>query len=197
MSFLLVVCFKLKAHLLNKVVCLNNFYLCLYLSGQQSQHREYFIPPAPPPPPPLIPSAQTAFDSPTGPSSAPASAMPSLTQTYNPSPPTPALPASYTPSPTHPPPAAPPPPPPGPPTHPHSHPHSHIMPNAPVEAPGVRKGQVPLIPMSDARSDLLAAIRRGERSHIKWGLGVKKSEGDYNLLFFSCFDSKNCRHQIM
>ncbi|KAK7170767.1 hypothetical protein R3I94_000849 [Phoxinus phoxinus] len=130
-------------------------------SGPQSQHREYFIPPAPPPPPPLIPSAQTAFDSPTGPSSAPASAMPSLTQTYNPSPPTPALPTSYTPSPTHPPPAAPPPPPPGPPTHPHSHPHSHIMPNAPGEAPVVRKGQVPLIPMSDARSDLLAAIRRG------------------------------------
>ncbi|XP_051756689.1 actin-binding protein WASF3 isoform X1 [Ctenopharyngodon idella] len=131
-------------------------------SGQQSQHREYFVPPAPPPPPPLIPSAQTAFDSPTGPSSAPASAMPSLSQTYNPSPPTPALPASYTPSPTHPPPAAPPPPPPGPPTHPHPHPHSHTMPTAPVEAPVVpRKGQVPLIPMSDARSDLLAAIRRG------------------------------------
>ncbi|KAA0723122.1 Wiskott-Aldrich syndrome protein family member 3 [Triplophysa tibetana] len=130
-------------------------------SGQQS--REYFIPPAPPPPPPLIPSAQTAFDSPTGPSSAPPSAMASLTQSYNPSPPTPALPISYTPSPNHPPPAAPPPPPPGPPTHPHTHPHSHSMPaTAPVEAPVVpRKGQVPLIPMSDARSDLLAAIRRG------------------------------------
>ncbi|KTF93622.1 hypothetical protein cypCar_00004419 [Cyprinus carpio] len=131
-------------------------------SVQQSQHREYFVPPAPPPPPPLIPSAQTAFDSPTGPSSAPASTMPSLSQTYSPSPPTPALPASYTPSPTHPPPAAPPPPPPGPPTHPHPHLHSHTMPAAPVEAPVVpRKGQVPLIPMSDARSDLLAAIRRG------------------------------------
>ncbi|XP_055055093.2 actin-binding protein WASF3 isoform X1 [Misgurnus anguillicaudatus] len=127
-------------------------------SGQQS--REYFVPPAPPPPPPLIPSAQTAFDSPTGPTSAPASAMASLSQSYNPSPPTPALPASYTPSPTHPPPTVPPPPPPGPPTHPHTHPHA--MPTAPVEAPVVpRKGQVPLIPMSDARSDLLAAIRRG------------------------------------
>lgn len=91
--------------------------------------------------------------------------MASLTQSYNPSPPTPALPASYTPSPTHPPPAAPPPPPPGPPTHPHTHPHSHPMPaTAPGEAPVVpRKGQVPLIPMSDARSDLLAAIRRGQR----------------------------------
>ncbi|XP_052458341.1 actin-binding protein WASF3-like isoform X1 [Carassius gibelio] len=131
-------------------------------SGQQSQHREYFVPPAPPPPPPIIPSAQTAFDSPTGPSSAPASTMPSLSQTYSVSPPTPALPASYTPSPTHPPPAAPPPPPPGPPTHPHPHPHSHTMPTAPAEAPVVpRKGQIPLIPMSDARSDLLAAIRRG------------------------------------
>ncbi|XP_072543552.1 actin-binding protein WASF3 isoform X2 [Salminus brasiliensis] len=132
-------------------------------SGQQAQHPEYFIPPAPPPPPPLIPSAQTAFDSPSAPSSLPPSAVASLSRSYSPSPPTPALPASYTPSPAHPPPAAPPPPPPGPPTHPHphAHPHAHSLPQAPAEAAAPRKGQIPLIPMSDARSDLLAAIRRG------------------------------------
>uniref|UniRef100_H3AL88 Wiskott-Aldrich syndrome protein family member n=1 Tax=Latimeria chalumnae TaxID=7897 RepID=H3AL88_LATCH len=33
-------------------------------SAQQMPVTEYFVPPAPPPPPPLIPSAQTAFDSP-------------------------------------------------------------------------------------------------------------------------------------
>ncbi|KAI4873672.1 hypothetical protein NFI96_019272 [Prochilodus magdalenae] len=132
-------------------------------SGQPAQHPEYFIPPAPPPPPPLIPSAQTAFDSPSAPSSLPPSAVASLSRSYSPSPPTPALPASYTPSPAHPPPAAPPPPPPGPPTHPHPHPHphAHSLPQAPVEAAAPRKGPVSLIPMSDARSDLLAAIRRG------------------------------------
>ncbi|XP_022534258.2 wiskott-Aldrich syndrome protein family member 3 isoform X1 [Astyanax mexicanus] len=131
-------------------------------SVQQAQHPEYFIPPAPPPPPPLIPSAQTAFDSPSAPS-LPPSAVASLSRSYSPSPPTPALPASYTPSPAHPPPAAPPPPPPGPPTHPHphAHPHAHAQPQAPAEAAAPRKGQVPMIPMSDARSDLLAAIRRG------------------------------------
>ncbi|XP_036453342.1 wiskott-Aldrich syndrome protein family member 3 [Colossoma macropomum] len=128
-------------------------------SGPQVQHPEYFIPPAPPPPPPIIPSAQTAFDSPSAPSSLPPSAVASLSRSYSPSPPTPALPASYTPSPAHPPPAAPPPPPPGPPTHPH--PHTHSLPQAPAEAAAPRKGPVPLIPMSDARSDLLAAIRRG------------------------------------
>ncbi|KAL7875787.1 hypothetical protein AOLI_G00107500 [Acnodon oligacanthus] len=132
-------------------------------SGQQAQHPEYFIPPAPPPPPPIIPSAQTAFDSPSAPSSLPPSAVASLSRSYSPSPPTPALPASYTPSPAHPPPAAPPPPPPGPPTHPHphTHPHTHSLPQAPAEATASRKGPVALIPMSDARSDLLAAIRRG------------------------------------
>ncbi|KAK1796854.1 hypothetical protein P4O66_000941 [Electrophorus voltai] len=124
-------------------------------SAQQGQHPEFFIPPAPPPPPPLIPSAQTAFDSPASPSPLPPSAA-TLSCSYSPSPPTPALPASYTPSPAHPPPAAPPPPPPGPPphTHLHSQPHAHGL----AQAPG--EGMVTLIPMSDARSDLLAAIRR-------------------------------------
>eukprot|EP00063_Salmo_salar_P088008 XP_014062843.1 PREDICTED: wiskott-Aldrich syndrome protein family member 3-like [Salmo salar] len=55
------------------------------------------------------------------------------------------------------PPAAPPPPPPG-------LPPSHILSLAHAiggEAPATRKGQMPMIPISDARSDLLAAIRRG------------------------------------
>lgn len=117
-------------------------------SIQQSQ--QFFIPPAPPPPPPpLIPSAQTAFDSPTAPSSSsssslPASTMASLSRSYGSSPP-----------------AAPPPPPSGPPTH--THPLTHSLPPAPAEIVAPRKPQVPLVPMSDARSDLLAAIRRGER----------------------------------
>ncbi|XP_031440666.1 wiskott-Aldrich syndrome protein family member 3 isoform X2 [Clupea harengus] len=130
-------------------------------SGPQSQHPEYYVPPAPPPPPPLIPSAQTAFDSPVvPPAPLPPGALAALSRSYSPSPPTPALPISYTPSPSHPPsgapPAAPPPPPPsGPPTHMHGH--------APPDAPVVpRKGPpMPFVPMSDARSDLLAAIRRG------------------------------------
>uniref|UniRef100_A0A8C2HW56 Wiskott-Aldrich syndrome protein family member n=1 Tax=Cyprinus carpio TaxID=7962 RepID=A0A8C2HW56_CYPCA len=103
---------------------------------------EHFVPPAPPPPPPLIPSSQTAFDS-------------------TPSPP-PAPPSAYTASPSHAvmggPPVAPPPPPPGPPTHTPS-PSRITHPSGESTLP--RKGQVPLIPMSDARSDLLAAIRRG------------------------------------
>ncbi|XP_041925684.1 wiskott-Aldrich syndrome protein family member 3 isoform X1 [Alosa sapidissima] len=134
-------------------------------SGPPSQHPEYYVPPAPPPPPPLIPSAQTAFDSPAvPPAPLPPGALAAMSRSYSPSPPTPALPASYTPSPSHPPsgapPAAPPPPPPssgGPPGH--GHPHAA---SAPAEAPmAPRKGPMPFIPMSDARSDLLAAIRRG------------------------------------
>ncbi|XP_036404553.1 wiskott-Aldrich syndrome protein family member 3-like isoform X1 [Megalops cyprinoides] len=129
-------------------------------SGQQMP--EYFIPPAPPPPPPLIPSAQTAFDSPAAPPALPPSSVAAMSRPYSPSPPPPAPPASYVPSPSHAPsggpPVAPPPPPPGPPTHAPS--PAHAAAPAPGEAPP-RKGQVPLIPMSDARSDLLAAIRRG------------------------------------
>ncbi|KAJ8348777.1 hypothetical protein SKAU_G00273660 [Synaphobranchus kaupii] len=128
-------------------------------SGQQMP--EGFVPPAPPPPPPLIPSAQTAFDSPTLPPTLPPSAMAAMSRPYSPSPP-PAPPSSYAPSPSHPPsggpPVAPPPPPPGPPTHILS-PARNLAPCAGEALP--RKGQVPVIPMSDARSDLLAAIRRG------------------------------------
>ncbi|XP_036813621.1 wiskott-Aldrich syndrome protein family member 3 isoform X2 [Oncorhynchus mykiss] len=130
--------------------------------GQPSAIPEYFTPPAPPPPPPLIPSAQTAFDSTSSSSPIlPPGAVVVMSRPYSPSPTPPAPPANYVPSPSHTPsgapPAAPPPPPPG-------LPPSHILPLAHAiggEAPATRKGQMPMIPISDARSDLLAAIRRG------------------------------------
>uniref|UniRef100_A0A1A8BWR6 Wiskott-Aldrich syndrome protein family member n=1 Tax=Nothobranchius kadleci TaxID=1051664 RepID=A0A1A8BWR6_NOTKA len=140
-------------------------------SGQPSTIPEYYIPPAPPPPPPTIPSSQTAFDSTTAPPSATASAIPptssALSCHYSPPPPPP--PANYIPSPAHPPsgapPAAPPPPPPGAPVghpaHP-SPPHAAVGQTAAEAAPPTRKStMLGMIPMSDARSDLLAAIRRG------------------------------------
>ncbi|KAM9717737.1 actin-binding protein WASF3 isoform 2-T2 [Menidia menidia] len=140
--------------------------------GQPSTIPEYYIPPAPPPPPPTIPSAQTAFDSATAPpSAAAASGLPptssALSRPYSPSPPPP--PANYVPSPAHPPsgapPAAPPPPPPGMPAgHPaHPSPSHGAVGQAVVDAaPSARKStMLGMIPMSDARSDLLAAIRRG------------------------------------
>ncbi|XP_056587768.1 actin-binding protein WASF3 [Triplophysa dalaica] len=121
---------------------------------------EHFVPPAPPPPPPLIPSSQTAFDSTSGPPSLAPGTVATLTRPYSPSPPGAA--SAYAPSPSHPvmggPPVAPPPPPPGLPTHAPS-PARVTHPSGESTLP--RKGQVPLIPMSDARSDLLAAIRRG------------------------------------
>ncbi|XP_062997789.1 actin-binding protein WASF3-like [Elgaria multicarinata webbii] len=138
---------------------------------------EYFVPPAPPPPPPVIPSAQTAFDSPI---SAPPAMAPSASvahSSYAPSPP-PAPPCPYSASPpqTGPmgPPVAPPPPPPGPPTVTASPAHSASPPAVTVEP---RKPQVPLIPMSDARSDLLAAIRRGiqlRKVQEQWEQEAKK-----------------------
>ncbi|XP_053715778.1 actin-binding protein WASF3 isoform X1 [Synchiropus splendidus] len=137
--------------------------------GQPSTIPEYYIPPAPPPPPPTIPSAQTAFDAAANPPAGAASAVPptssALSRPYSPSPPPP--PANYVPSPSHPPsgapPAAPPPPPPGGPAghlaHP-SPPHATVGQSAADAAPPARK-MLGMIPMSDARSDLLAAIRRG------------------------------------
>ncbi|XP_062300948.1 actin-binding protein WASF3 [Scomber scombrus] len=139
--------------------------------GQPSTIPEYYIPPAPPPPPPTIPSAQTAFDSTTVPPPGAVSAVPptssTLSRPYSPSPPPP--PANYVPSPSHPPsgapPAAPPPPPPGGSMgHPaHPSPPPHAVGQAGVDAqPQARKStMLGMIPMSDARSDLLAAIRRG------------------------------------
>ncbi|KAM4665086.1 actin-binding protein WASF3-like [Discoglossus pictus] len=126
--------------------------------GQQAT--EYFVPPAPPPPPPVIPSAQTAFDSPI---SAPTPMAPNAAalSSYIPAPP-PAPPCPYSVSPPQVgsmgPPVAPPPPPPGPPTFSASPAHSASPQTINVEP---RKPQIPIIPMSDARSDLLAAIRRG------------------------------------
>ncbi|XP_058857085.1 actin-binding protein WASF3-like isoform X4 [Acipenser ruthenus] len=122
---------------------------------------EYFVPPAPPPPPPVIPSAQTAFDSPAAPPAPlPPSTVTAVSRPYSPSPP-PAPPISFPPPPPQPPsggpPVAPPPPPPGPPTPPPSTAHTA----SPSAAQDSRKSQIPLVPMSDARSDLLAAIRRG------------------------------------
>ncbi|XP_056393848.1 actin-binding protein WASF3-like isoform X2 [Hyla sarda] len=129
--------------------------------AQQGSMTEYFVPPAPPPPPPVIPSAQTAFDSPI---SAPTPVAPNVASTmssYIPAPP-PAPPCPYSGSPPQTgslgPPIAPPPPPPGPLTITASPAHSASPSTLTVEP---RKPQIPLIPMSDARSDLLAAIRRG------------------------------------
>lgn len=126
---------------------------------------EYFVPPAPPPPPPVIPSAQTAFDSPI---SAPASVAPNVTASYTPTPP-PAPPCPYSGSPPQTismgPPVAPPPPPPGPPTFTASPAHTASPSTVTVEP---RKPQIPLMPISDARSDLLAAIRRGKRKLSAW-----------------------------
>ncbi|XP_078147706.1 actin-binding protein WASF3 [Centroberyx gerrardi] len=144
-------------------------------SSQPSTIPEYYIPPAPPPPPPTIPSAQTAFDSTSAPpsssSSSAASAVPptssALSRPYSPSPPPP--PANYVPSPSHPPsgapPAAPPPPPPGVPPGHQAHPspaHAAVgQAAADGPAPARKSTMLGMIPMSDARSDLLAAIRRG------------------------------------
>nr|XP_056715483.1 actin-binding protein WASF3-like [Euleptes europaea] len=146
---------------------------------QQVPLAEYFVPPAPPPPPPVIPSAQTAFDSPISapPAMAPNAATSVALSSYAPSPP-PAPPCPYSASPpqTGPlgPPVAPPPPPPGPPTVTASPAHSMSPPAVTVDA---RKPQIPLIPMSDARSDLLAAIRRGiqlRKVQEQWEQEAKK-----------------------
>lgn len=137
-------------------------------SGQPSTIQEYYIPPAPPPPLPAIPSAQTAFDSAMAPpvtSGVPHTSS-ALSRPYSPSPPPP--PANYVPSPAHPPsgvpPAAPPPPPPGAPASMQAHPspqHAAVGHSA-VDAASRKSTMLGMIPMSDARSDLLAAIRRGE-----------------------------------
>ncbi|XP_053229164.1 actin-binding protein WASF3-like isoform X2 [Podarcis raffonei] len=146
---------------------------------QQVPMAEYFVPPAPPPPPPVIPSAQTAFDSPISapPTMASSAAAAAAHSSYAPSPP-PAPPCPYSASPpqTGPmgPPVAPPPPPPGPPTITTSPAHLASPPAMTVEP---RKPQFPLIPMSDARSDLLAAIRRGiqlRKVQEQWEQEAKK-----------------------
>ncbi|XP_058133014.1 actin-binding protein WASF3 isoform X1 [Dasypus novemcinctus] len=116
---------------------------------------EYYSPsgPPPPPPPPMIPSAQTAFVSPLQmpmPPSFPASAGPTYTAPAHP-------PASGLVV-TAPPPPGPPPPPPGPPG------VGSSLSSSPLHAPPVAEAKRPEAaqpPVSDARSDLLAAIRMG------------------------------------
>lgn len=136
--------------------------------GQPSTIPEYYIPPAPPPPPPSMPTSQAAYDSAAAPPAAVSAVPPTssaLSRPYSPSPPPP--PANYVPSPSHPPsgapPAAPPPPPPGGPMGHQAHPSPpHGAVTQPDGAQPARKStMLGMIPMSDARSDLLAAIRRG------------------------------------
>ncbi|XP_072315768.1 actin-binding protein WASF3-like isoform X2 [Eucyclogobius newberryi] len=126
--------------------------------GQPSTIPEYYIPPAPPPPPPSMPSAP--YEAPPTATSVPPTSS-TLSRPYSPSPPPP--PANYVPSPAHPPsgapPAAPPPPPPGGPAM-HT-PPPHAVNQADGAGPQRKAPILGMIPISDARSDLLAAIRRG------------------------------------
>ncbi|KAJ8276471.1 hypothetical protein COCON_G00082230 [Conger conger] len=125
-------------------------------AGRQANSLGRVQPPHAPPP------ADPALNGPRPQAVKDYSAMAAMSRPYSPSPP-PAPPSSYIPSPSHPPsaggpPVAPPPPPPGPPTHVLS-PARNLAPSSGEVQP--RKGQVPATPMTDARSDLLAAIRRG------------------------------------
>nr|XP_033480994.1 wiskott-Aldrich syndrome protein family member 3-like [Epinephelus lanceolatus] len=116
---------------------------------------DHQIPPAPPPPPPLMPSAgQMAFPNntaamatPLHPAAAPGNqgGAAVLSRPYSPSPPPPP-PANYAPSPSRPGGQAPP---------------SANAPPVPPATDGRKPSGGPNFPMNDARSDLLAAIRRG------------------------------------
>ncbi|NXG27266.1 WASF3 protein, partial [Dromaius novaehollandiae] len=121
-----------------------------------AQMVDYYNPtgPPPPPPPPMIPSAQTAFVSPLQ-LPVPASHSGLVTgSTYA---------ASHPPPPsglvvTAPPPPGPPPPPPGPPA------AGSSLSSSPMHAPPAaeaKRHEPAQPPISDARSDLLAAIRMG------------------------------------
>ncbi|CAO2630816.1 Actin-binding protein WASF3 [Lemmus lemmus] len=129
--------------------------ILLFLRVLPAQIIEYYNPsgPPPPPPPPMIPSAQTAFVSPLQ--------IPAQ-------PPFPASAGSTYPAPSHqpstgllataPPPPGPPPPPPGP-------PGPSSLSSSPLHGPPVAEAKRPeptQPPVSDARSDLLAAIRMGK-----------------------------------
>ncbi|XP_077015014.1 actin-binding protein WASF3 isoform X2 [Tamandua tetradactyla] len=116
---------------------------------------EYYSPsgPPPPPPPPMIPSAQTAFVSPLQMPMQPSfPAAAGSTYTAPPHPPSTGLVV------TAPPPPGPPPPPPGPPG------VASSLSSSPMHAPPAaeaRRQETAQPPISDARSDLLAAIRMG------------------------------------
>ncbi|XP_040002141.1 wiskott-Aldrich syndrome protein family member 3-like [Xiphias gladius] len=117
---------------------------------------DHQIPPAPPPPPPLMPSAgQMGFPkssthtapmaTPLHPAAAPGGSA-TLSRPYSPSPPPPP-PANYVPSPSRPGGQAP--------------PSATAAPPLPPVMDGRKPPGGPNVPTNDARSDLLAAIRRG------------------------------------
>ncbi|XP_069578114.1 actin-binding protein WASF3-like [Brachyistius frenatus] len=117
---------------------------------------DHQIPPAPPPPPPLMPSAgpmvftnssahSAAMATPLHPAGAPGGAA-ALSRPYSPSPPPPP-PANYVPSPSRPGGQAP--------------PSTVAAPPVPPVTDGRKPSGGPNVPINDARSDLLAAIRRG------------------------------------
>ncbi|XP_054980572.1 actin-binding protein WASF3 isoform X1 [Sorex araneus] len=116
---------------------------------------EYYNPsgPPPPPPPPMIPSAQTAFVSPLQiPTQPPFPTAAGSSYTAPPHPPSGGLVV------TAPPPPGPPPPPPGPPG------AGSSLSSSPMHGPPVaeaKRQETAQPPISDARSDLLAAIRMG------------------------------------
>uniref|UniRef100_A0A8C3LBD2 Wiskott-Aldrich syndrome protein family member n=1 Tax=Chrysolophus pictus TaxID=9089 RepID=A0A8C3LBD2_CHRPC len=121
-----------------------------------AQMVEYYNPagPPPPPPPPMIPSAQTAFVSPLqlpGPPSHSGLVTGSVYVSAHPPPPSGLVV-------TAPPPPGPPPPPPGPPA------AASSLSSSPMHAPPAaeaKRHELSQPPVSDARSDLLAAIRMG------------------------------------
>ncbi|NXH16754.1 WASF3 protein, partial [Bucco capensis] len=121
-----------------------------------AQMVDYYNPtgPPPPPPPPMIPSAQTAFVSPLQLPVPPSHSGLVTGSTYA---------ATHPPSSsglvfTAPPPPGPPPPPPGPPA------TGSSLSSSPMHAPSAteaKRHELAQPPVSDARSDLLAAIRMG------------------------------------
>lgn len=123
-----------------------------------AQMMDYYNPtgPPPPPPPPMIPSAQTAFVSPLQlpvPPSHPGLVTGSTYAATHPPPPSGLVV-------TAPPPPGPPPPPPGPPA------AASSLSSSPMHAPPAaeaKRHDAAQPPISDARSDLLAAIRMGKR----------------------------------
>lgn len=125
-----------------------------------AQMVDYYNPagPPPPPPPPMIPSAQTAFVSPLQ-LPVPSSHSGLVTgSTYAATHPPPSSGLVV----TAPPPPGPPPPPPGPPA------AGSSLSSSPMHAPPAteaKRHEAAQQPISDARSDLLAAIRMG-----KWTL---------------------------
>ncbi|KAG8014929.1 Wiskott-Aldrich syndrome protein family member 3 [Nibea albiflora] len=127
--------------------------------GSLSPDSDLQIPPAPPPPPPLMPSAgqmpfsnssthTTAMATPLHPAATPGNqgGAAALSRPYSPSPPPPPQ-ANYGPSPSRPGGQVP--------------PLAAAVPPLPPATDGRKPPSGPNMPMNDARSDLLAAIRRG------------------------------------